>query len=222
MLFASLAQHPRITPIMDSGWITHLAATLPHAYAAGVHRRATSQLDIMDVELEEFYAHFGEAVDRLIRRPTGQDRPHLPADRGELTASATMDALAGGWDTRPSPRWLDASPDTCFHIASLCRLFPEAKFIHVIRDARSVVRTLTDETLRSVYRSQFLRFSEHDAYEHWLKRVSACVEAERAFGSDTIRRIRRDDLVGSPTETLQDCLGFLGLPFDSACLRPFR
>jgi hypothetical protein len=221
ILFASLAQHAGVVPVMDSAWIADLAANLQHAYAKGVHRRATSHLDITGVELDEFYACFGEAVDRLIRGPAGAPLPSA-SDRGGSAASADVDGSALGQGTPIPPRWLDASPDTCFHIVGLSRLFPEAKFIHVVRDARSVVRTLTDESLRSTYRSQFLRFSEHDAYEHWRRCVSACVTAEQAFGSDTIRRIRRDDLVDSPAATLQACLGFLGLPFDPACLRPFR
>jgi hypothetical protein len=222
ILSASLSQHPSIMPVKDSGWITHLAASLQHSYAEGVHRRATSQLDIMGIELEDFYAHFGEAIDRLIRQGPKQDLRGANLDQDALSARWGMDGVSGERDGRNPTRWLDASPGTCFHIVGLCRLFPQAKFVHVLRDARSVVRILTDESLRSVYRSQFQHFTEDEAYEHWLKHVNTCVEAERAFGSDTILRVRRDDLVNSPTATLQDCLAFLDLPFDSACLRPFR
>jgi hypothetical protein len=217
LLYASLGQHPDVLAVMDTNWITHLARSLQQAYSEGSRRRATAQLDIMGVELEDFYAYFGEAIDRLVRRGLAPDGPEPALDGGTAAGED-----AAGQSGRQPTRWLDVSPDLCFHVVGLVRLFPRAKFVHVLRDAPSVVRTLTDESLRNVYRSQFRQFTEADAYQHWLDVVSACVEAEQALGSDTILRIRRDDLVGSPEPTLQACLAFLDLPFAKACLRPFR
>ena len=101
-------------------------------------------------------------------------------------------------------------------------MFPHAKFIHVIRDVDAVVAALTDPAREAIYRSHARRLTEQAAYEHWLESVRAGVEAEEAFGSDTVSRVRRDDLVADPEGTIRRCLSFVGEPFSPACLRPFR
>jgi hypothetical protein len=92
----------------------------------------------------------------------------------------------------------------------------------VLREADEVAAVLTTKENREQYRSQQLLLSPRQAYRHWLDAVSACVEAERAFGSETVLRIRRRDLVAAPALTLGRCLDFLGEPFAAPCLWPFH
>lgn len=213
LLTWSLGQHPNIRPLLDTAWLGPFAASLEQTYAAAVVRRDISQLDIVGIEIEDFYAYFGQAINRLLLAGTGLEG----ADGGHGPEPA-LAAPQGA----PSERWIDGSPAHCFNVVGLRRLFPEAKFIHVLRDARSVVEALTDEAKRAAYRSHWVGYTEEKAYAHWTESVRACVEAERAFGSATVLRVRRDDLLASPRATLSRCLDFVGEPFAPACLRPFR
>jgi hypothetical protein len=128
-----------------------------------------------------------------------------------------------GIGSQPRPtRWVDGTPENRDAIPTLLRLFPHAKLIHVLRDVREIVTILTSAEYEQHYRSNHVMMTPEEAYRRWRTEVNACVEAERAFGSETILRIRRDDLVSSPEQTLRRCLDFLGEPFNPGCLRPLN
>jgi hypothetical protein len=219
LLTWSLGQHPSILPLLDNSWLETFAGGLGEAYAAAVRKRAVSQLDIMGVEIEDFYAYFGEGINRLLLSKTlpawGDIGEGSPASPG-VVSPVNADGLVG------PTRWIDNSPTNCSNVVGLWRLFPEAKFIHVLRDVGGVVEALTNEEKRSSYRSHWRRYTEEAAYGHWLETVRACVEAEHAFGSATVLRVRRDEMVGDPEATLRRCLAFVGESFVPACLRPFE
>lgn len=192
LLTWSLGQHPHIQPLLDNSWLEPFAASLERTYAAAVSKRSVSHLDSLGIESEDFHRHFGESINSLLL--------------------AKSDRV----------RWVDGSPAHSFNVVGLRRLFPLAKFVHVVRDVAEVVAALTDEDKRPLYRSHWQRYTEAAAYGHWLETVTACVQAERAYGSDTILRLRRHDLINEPEATLRRCLAFVGEPFAPACLRPFR
>jgi hypothetical protein len=199
LLTLSLGQHARLRPVLNNSWFERFGAGLQLAYADGIRPRATSELDVSGIEIEDFFAHFGEAIDQLLLPD------HLDA---ELAA-------------RRDRRWVDGTPANAFHIFLLCRLFPRARFIHVFRDVEETVATLVNEENRTLYKSQHVRLNERDAHLNWLEAVNACVTAERAFGSEIVMRLRRADLIQAPEQSIGRCLEFLGEPFDSACLRAF-
>ena len=221
LLTWSLGQHPNILPLLETNWLGHFAVALQQAYALGVQRRHISQFEAMGLDPEDFFAYHGDAIDRLFLGSGG-------AANGALAA---VDRPAGrdgnGLAHRSAPahavprRWVDGSIDNCFNLVGLRRLFPGARFIHVLRDARSEVAVLTDEGGKAIYRSHHVQLTEEAAYEHWLTTVRACVAAERAFGSSVVLRLRREDLIADPEAALRRCLAFVGEPFSSACLRPF-
>jgi hypothetical protein len=198
LLTWALGQHPNIRPVQNMGWLDSFAAGLYRSFALAIQPRATSQLDAMEIELDAFCAHFGEAANRLVL--ASEDR-----------------AAVGG-----PQRWVDGTPGSCFSAFALTRLFPEARFIHVLRDAGEVVASLTNPDGKRLYRSHHVEVSEDEAYEQWLAAVRAGVEAERAFGGEKVLRVRRDDLFATPETTLRRCLAFVREPYHAACLRPFR
>jgi len=90
--------------------------------------------------------------------------------------------------------------------------------VHVLRDVDSVVRLLVAKDISKLFRS-YRR--EQTAYDHWLSTVRACLEVERALGSEVLLRIRHNDLVAEPEKCLRGCLELLGEDWDEAYLRPF-
>jgi hypothetical protein len=201
LLTLCLGQHPALQPVLETKWFARFGAGLQEAYAVGVKSRATSQLDVAGIDLDDFYAHFGRAIDSLVLESVRDD--------------------GIGSQTRPA-RWIDGTPENRDAIPTLLHLFPHAKLIHVLRDVREVVTILTGAEYEQHYRSNHVMMTPEEAYRRWRTEVNVCVEAERAFGSDTIVRIRRADLVTSPEQTLRRCLDFLGEPFSPDCLRPLN
>jgi hypothetical protein len=224
ILGSSLGQHPSIAPTLDTAWLERFAMGLQQAYAEDAERRELSHLKSIDVDSQGFYAHFAEAINRLVLRP--YLRPEeSPPFQGKCTLHDVRRAECGTADTthvyRPT-RWVDSCYTHVFSVFLLQRLFPAARFIHVIREVDEVVATLTSPLSASIYKSRYVPFTPLDAYEHWFDAVTAGLEAESAFGSDIVLRILQANLMADPEAVLRQCLDFLEEPFDAHCLRPFR
>jgi hypothetical protein len=207
LLTLSLGQHSNLFQALETNWFERFGIGLQQAFAEGLRFRSRSQLDVAGIEIEEFFAYFGAAIDRLILRSAAGG------------GAETIDESAG--PSYHPQRWVDGTPSNCYAVFVLTRLFPAARFIHVVRDVDEVVTALTKSTLRRLYRSRFLRLTDVQTYRHWLDTTNACLEAERAFGSSVVLRVRRADLIRAPESTLRRCLDFLGEPFEPALLRPF-
>jgi hypothetical protein len=114
-------------------------------------------------------------------------------------------------------RWVDGTPEYSWHIYGLRKLFPDSLFIHIVRDALSVVHSMLN--FHRIAGTQFVA-SEEEAYRYWLGTVSACLTAERAYGPRVIHRLRYSDLIGNPETALRSLLNFLGEPYSAKCLGP--
>ncbi|HKG24926.1 MAG TPA: sulfotransferase [Thermomicrobiales bacterium] len=207
LLTLSLGQHPNLLQVLETNWFERFGIGLQQAFGDGHLVRNRSQLPIDGIEIEDFFAHFGDAIDRLMLRSV-DTTDDVPGD----------DPTAAPY--RPG-RWLDGTPRNCFAVFVLTRLFPAARFIHIVRDVNEVVTALSSDDTRRHYRSRYLGLTPKEAYQHWLDATRACLDAERAFGSSVVMRVRRDDLVAAPEQTLRRCLDFLGEPFAPECLRAF-
>jgi Sulfotransferase family len=101
----------------------------------------------------------------------------------------------------------------------LRKLFPDARFLHLVRDVESVVRSILNFERAGGPR---LAQNEEEAYRLWLRAASACQQAEKACGTQVVRRVRHSDLVHRPEETMRSLLHFLEEPFEPACLEPLE
>ena len=62
--------------------------------------------------------------------------------------------------------------------------------------------------------------NEEEAYRYWMRTVSACLLAERAYGPAVLHRVRYTDLIDHPEPTMRSLLDFLGEPYSAKCLEP--
>ena len=135
-------------------------------------------------------------------------------------------ALAGG----AVRHWVDSSWQLADDVPALATLFPDAKFVHVVRDVHSAVRALADPPLGSpgatggtqVPARLRAKVGEPEAVERWSDRVGACLEAQRELGAERMLTVSYADLVADPENAVRRCLEFLGEPFSADCLRPLR
>ncbi len=135
---------------------------------------------------------------------------------GGLLYSELVDSLrTAASDSEHKTRWVDQTPEYSFHICGLRKLFPEALFIHIVRDVGSVVRSMLNfHRIAGTH----LVANEEEAYKYWLRAVSACLKAEEAYGSQVIYRVRYAALVENPESALRSLLDFLGEPYSAQCL----
>jgi len=114
-------------------------------------------------------------------------------------------------------RWVDQTPQYSFHICGLRKLFPEALFIHIVRDVTSVVRSMLN--FHRIAGTHLVP-NEEEAYKYWLRTVRACLKAEEAYGPRVIYRLRYTALVENPESALCSLLDFVGEPYSAKCLEP--
>jgi hypothetical protein len=105
--------------------------------------------------------------------------------------------------------WIDHTPDNFKYQAMLKRLFPEARFIHIVRDGRAVCASIMP-----------LDWGPNNAYtasRHWSTRLQEAMAVEVAEG-DNCLRVRFEDLLSQPQEVIRRICGFIDLPFDASLL----
>jgi Sulfotransferase family len=197
-----LGQHPNIFPVPESNWMADFAVSVAISYQIGTARGDRTILSAMNIARDEFFAHFGISINDLIL----SHREDLDRKR-KITRS----------QSEPKSRWVDGTPEYSLHIYALRKLFPEAVFIHILRDVHSVVRSMLN--FHRVAGIQLVP-NEEAAYNYWLRVVTACVQAERAYGPKAIYRLHYSDLIDDPEGSMRSVLDFAGEPYVPKCLEP--
>jgi hypothetical protein len=107
-------------------------------------------------------------------------------------------------------RYGDKTPDYVLNMPLLARLFPEARFLHIVRDGRDVALSLLDV--------QFGPDRVDEAAMFWSLRVARGLEAGLRLGPDRYREVRYEDLIAEPERIVASICTFVGLTFSSAML----
>ncbi len=122
-------------------------------------------------------------------------------------------------ERRGRSRWADKTPQNIRHLDYIYRHFPEARFVHVIRDGRDVVCSMRTHPKFRVVNGQpvetNIRRPLRPCIEMWLE-DTGCGMAWR--GRSKYFELRYEDLVGAPEKTLRSLCEYLGETFDGAML----
>lgn len=118
------------------------------------------------------------------------------------------------------PRYLDHTPWYSRSIDFIDRLYPDAVFIHVIRDGRDVVASL-EHSYRSGY--WWAGATQTDRSRLWVQLVSTCQQSATRLSLAPARRyieVSYEQLCSTPFRQLGDLLDFLDLPLNAAVFEP--
>ena len=195
-----LGKHANIFPVPESNWMGEFGLNVAASYQMGIARGDRTILSAMDISREEFFANFGRSINDLILR-----------HRLDLEKKRKMTRPP----TEPKMRWVDGTPEYSLHIYALRKLFPEAVFIHVLRDPPEVVRSMLN--FHRVAGTHLVQ-NEEQAYKYWLRMVKACVQAEQAYGSEVVHRLSYIALIDDPERAIRSLLEFVGEPYSAKCL----
>jgi LPS sulfotransferase NodH len=162
-------------------------------------------------------------ADDLARLPTLREWEVDPREvRGRLRAGMTVgEAVAQVYlvyaERRGKTRWGDKTPMYMQHLPMLERLFPDARYVHLIRDGRDAALS-------------FLAMPEGVVTRTWAHPTSAAgfacqwrseVEAARALGRRADGRyleVRYERLAAEPETTLRSICAHVDLPFEAGML----
>jgi hypothetical protein len=110
-------------------------------------------------------------------------------------------------------RWGDKTPTYTSHIELLHRIFPRARFIHLIRDGRDVALSVLDTWGRRAHVDLVF------AARSWVRRVAeACCSGGR-FDPESYLELRYEDLVVEPEKELRRVCRFLDEDFHPKMLQ---
>src|SRR6266550_9085733 len=214
-----LGQHPNIVALPESSWMGDVAIDLAIRYQIGAERGIRSILSAMDIYSDEFFASFGQTINDLIlrhRRDLDRKRRVVSPPGAHRAPNPSKTSHS---KPQPRARWVDGTPEYSFYICGLRKLFPKARFIHIVRDVPSVVRSMLN--FHRIAGSRLVA-NEEQAYDYWLRAVSACLKAEQAYGPRVVLRLRYSELVDAPETAMRSVLKFVGERYVTASLKPLQ
>lgn len=186
-----LGRHPEI--LMETRVISfRLLSAIKHATELWPHN--------LEMDKDAFYSslirHDGKG--RLADFLDYQNRPTSETIR-QLMQRSIQQRLA----TDGKQVWGDKGPNLQYYMPDLLQLFPEARFIHIVRDGRATALSMS----RRAYQS--LRLSA----QQWVDgNVQAMVQQD-VMGPKRVLIIRYEDLVTKPEAILQQVSSFLSIEY---------
>ena len=117
-------------------------------------------------------------------------------------------------------RVAEKSPNNVFYFAHLHRIFPDATFLHMLRDGRDVVASLL--TMRWTTPAGAPVDYTRDARlaaRYWARAVRAGRDFAQTAGGKRYREIRYEELVSRPEPCLRSLFTYLDEPWEPAVMR---
>lgn len=108
-------------------------------------------------------------------------------------------------------RWGDKTPPYIEIVPQLARIYPQARFIHLVRDGRDVARSFQS---RGWVASSWL----HDNGREWLRAMECHWRLMRSELRERILLIYYEDLLREPEKTLRKVCQFIGETFEPQML----
>ncbi|WP_084961688.1 sulfotransferase family protein [Thermoactinospora rubra] len=109
-------------------------------------------------------------------------------------------------------RWGDKRPSYVKHVDTLRRLFPDAQFVHLIRDGRDCVASLKE--------MPWFTHSSYHAISTWAEAIDYGRRLRRTLPADTYYELRYEDLTADPAGEMRKLCAFLGEEFDPSVVSP--
>jgi Sulfotransferase family len=202
--------HPDIAITRETHWITKVLegddAFSPDAPVTPElldRVRAHPKFTRMNVDDSE--------LDRLVLRGAPVSYAELVTRIFDLYGEAHGKRLVG-----------DKVPDYVRHLPLLHRLWPTAKFVHLIRDGRDVCLSVLDWQREGREVTRFSAWKEDPVSVTalwWERRVRLGREDGGALGRGLYHELRYERLVADPAGESKSLCEFLGVPYDDHMLR---
>jgi hypothetical protein len=143
--------------------------------------------------------------------PAADVRAAFAAEQPDDYAAALRVLYATYARAQGKPRYGDKTPNYVLDLPLLGDLFPEAQFVHMVRDGRDVALSVTQ--IEGWGPSKI-----EGAARYWVKHVDAGRRAGNALGPHRYHEVHYDDLVDEPETTLRSVCRFFGLSYDPVML----
>lgn len=210
LLAAMLDAHPGISVLLESSWFYH--------HAPRIERWASASPQIRDEKIVTYLTAIG-AEDPLFELLRVQSDIAGCAARADGDSARLLEELCGEWmSVRKGERGLWGEK-SCLHAIYIDRIhhdFPAARYVHLIRDPRATVWSLSKPAF--VSKSDRIDVNAH----YWRTMNDSIFEGLGRVPPARKFQIHYEDLVTSPEEETSRLCGFLEVPFDPIMLEHSR
>lgn len=187
--------HPDLAVAHEAHFVAGIAVDQPALLRAGLFDRdkfvaglqATPNFRRLDIPMSEVEERFNQ----------------LNPDSYSDAVRAVFEVFAGRQGKR---LYGDKTPGYVNHLDLLEELFPESKFVHIIRDGRDVALAYVD-------RPEWGPRTVAEAAMYWRTRVNRGRDSGRRLGPERYREVRYESLIADPQGTVVELCQFLGLEF---------
>ncbi|MEQ7010818.1 sulfotransferase [Actinopolymorpha sp. B17G11] len=204
LLSLMLHQHPRIAIPPENRFLmpVYLKRERFGDLAVEANRRALAEMIVTSKWFGDLGLDPSTITDRIV-------------DEAWTVGSAVGLVLRAYSDRFGKLRWGDKRPYYRTAIWLIRRMFPNAQFVHIIRDGRDCVASM-----KSVPPWDELGFSAR--VRAWTEAIDRGNRARDDLPADTYHEIQYEMLVADPEKHLSTLSEFLGEPYDEAMLSPER
>ncbi|MAE67205.1 MAG: hypothetical protein CMJ18_23335 [Phycisphaeraceae bacterium] len=165
--------------------------------------------------IAQLYASLQSAELSPVRKAYDLDRAWI-----DQRFRALIDGLLEPYRARRGkPRWAEKTPHNLMHLEALGTIFPDARFLHVVRDGRDVACSLVTMDWVNPATGKKLPYVQNigNAARYW-REVIETVRAQTASMQDRVFEVRYESLVTDTETTMREVLQFLDEPWDDAVL----
>jgi len=106
--------------------------------------------------------------------------------------------------------WIDHTPSNVRYAYTLSQVFPESRFIHIVRDVRGVAASVMP-----------LPWGPNDVLEAskiWKEQLAYGLVSEMTLGPEKVIRVKFENLLEKPLEVIEKLCSWLRIDFDPAML----
>lgn len=129
----------------------------------------------------------------------------------ESATEALVKAYARRVDRKNAKVWVDQTAGNIRVADTFFREFPDLQMIHLLRDGRAVTA--------SVLRMDLGPTTVDRAARWWMGYVAQGLAAESHYGPERVHRVRYEDLLSRPEQTLRGVCDFLSIPYRAGMIR---
>jgi hypothetical protein len=202
--------HPQLAVIHETQW-------LPRWYERriGITAEGTVSPELIERLLE--FPRFQElriqreALERLLEAGRPVSYSSFVSGVFDLYGKAQGKSLVG-----------EKSPGYVRYLPTLHGLWPDARFVHIVRDGRDVCQSVLNWRKAGRNPGKFTTWAEDrvtTAALWWEWHVRLGREEGRALGADRYYELRHESLAADPGHECAALCDFLGLPYDDAMVR---
>ena len=218
----AIGQHPNIQPMPETVWISTYVMGAFTSFQKGSEREKFSHLSNVGFPFERFMQQVALSIDAIVHDVFEERCQTLYGDYHSRGIRINPENPNAAFQIRRSPedpklRWIDGTPLNTQFAWALAQVFPEARFIHNLRNPVDVALSLENFD-RVGAESQEME----EGLNTWMYHTENAWRLEQALGPDRVFRLDFGRIEAEPQALLRDVLAFLGEQFSADCLKPLR